>query len=73
MAIPNPDAPAWRSILYVPVNVQRFIDNEINPYVDEWEEAEIFPAKELFRKMGEQGFLGVSKPVEFGGMGLDYS
>ncbi|QDZ29536.1 acyl-CoA dehydrogenase family protein [Noviherbaspirillum sp. UKPF54] len=54
-------------------NLKRFIDNEINPFVDEWEEAEIFPAKELFRKMGQQGFLGVSKPVEFGGLGLDYS
>ncbi|MGE5622837.1 MAG: acyl-CoA dehydrogenase family protein, partial [Bacillota bacterium] len=54
-------------------NLKRFIDNEINPYVDEWEEAEIFPAKELFRKMGQQGFLGVSKPAEYGGLGLDYS
>ena len=54
-------------------NLKRFIDSEINPYVDEWEAAEIFPAKELFRKMGALGFLGVSKPVEYGGMGLDYS
>ncbi|WP_019143046.1 acyl-CoA dehydrogenase family protein [Noviherbaspirillum massiliense] len=54
-------------------NVRRFIDNEINPFVDEWEEAEIFPAKELFRKMGTQGFLGVTKPAEYGGLGLDYS
>lgn len=54
-------------------NVKRFIDREINPFVDEWEAAEIFPAKELFKKMGDQGFLGVSKPVEYGGLGLDYS
>jgi citronellyl-CoA dehydrogenase len=54
-------------------NLKRFIDNEINPFVDEWEEAEIFPAKELFRKMGQQGFLGVSKPAEYGGLALDYS
>ena len=53
--------------------VATFIDNEINPYVDEWEEAGIFPAHELFKKMGELGLLGVSKPEEFGGMGLDYS
>ena len=39
----------------------------------EWERAEIFPAKELFRKMGRLGFLGVNKPVEYGGQGLDYS
>lgn len=54
-------------------NLKRFIDKEINPYVDEWEAAEIFPAKELFKKMGALGFLGLSKPVENGGLGLDYS
>jgi citronellyl-CoA dehydrogenase len=54
-------------------NLKRFIDTEINPHVDEWEDAEIFPAHELFKKMGDLGFLGVSKPVEYGGMGLDYS
>jgi citronellyl-CoA dehydrogenase len=54
-------------------NVRRFIDNEINPFVDEWEAAEIFPAKELFKKMGDLGFLGLCRPEEFGGLGLDYS
>ena len=33
-------------------------------YVDEWEEAGIFPAHELFKKMGNLGFLGINKPVE---------
>ena len=51
----------------------KFIDSEINPYADEWEAAGIFPAHELFRKMGELGLLGISKPLEFGGLGLDYS
>ncbi|MES2071156.1 MAG: acyl-CoA dehydrogenase family protein [Pseudomonadota bacterium] len=54
-------------------SLKRFIDTEINPHVDEWEAAEIFPAKELFKKMGELGFLGLCKPVEYGGLGLDYS
>ena len=53
--------------------LRRFIDKEINPHVDEWEAAEIFPAHELFMKMGALGLLGLNKPVEFGGMGLDYS
>ncbi|MEQ9641016.1 MAG: acyl-CoA dehydrogenase family protein [Alphaproteobacteria bacterium] len=53
--------------------VARFVDNEINPHVDEWEDAEIFPAHELFKKMGDLGLLGVHKPTEYGGMGLDYS
>jgi citronellyl-CoA dehydrogenase len=53
--------------------VRRFIEQEINPHVDAWEEAEIFPARELFKKMGALGLLGINKPVENGGMGLDYS
>lgn len=54
-------------------SLRQFIKTEINPYVEKWEEEEIFPAKELFKKMGEQGFLGMSYPEEYGGSGLDYS
>lgn len=54
-------------------SLKRFIDTEINPHVDQWELAEIFPAKELFKKMGDLGFLGLCKPAEYGGLGLDYS
>lgn len=54
-------------------SVKKFIDSEINPHVDAWEDAEIFPAHELFKKMGDAGFLGINKPQEYGGMGLDYS
>jgi citronellyl-CoA dehydrogenase len=53
--------------------VRNFVENEINPHVDEWEKAGIFPAKELFKKMGDLGLLGISKPEACGGMGLDYS
>ena len=53
--------------------VRRFVSQEINPYADEWEAAEIFPAHELFKKMGDLGLLGVNKPVEYGGLGLDFS
>lgn len=53
--------------------VQSFIAREINPHVDKWEADGIFPAKELFKKMGNAGLLGLTKPVENGGMGLDYS
>ena len=53
--------------------LQKFIAAEINPYVDEWEKADIFPAHELFKKLGDLGFLGLNKPVEFGGQGLDYT
>jgi len=51
----------------------RFIETEINPHVDEWEANEIFPAHEVFKKLGDLGLLGINKPVENGGMGLDYS
>jgi len=53
--------------------IASFVENEINPYVDEWERSGLFPAKSLFKKMGDLGLLGISKPEECGGMGLDYS
>jgi citronellyl-CoA dehydrogenase len=54
-------------------NLKRFIDDEINPHVDEWEKAEIFPAHEVFKKLGNLGYLGLTKPEAYGGSGLDYS
>ena len=54
-------------------NLKRFIDDEINPHVDEWEKAEIFPAHEVFKKLGSLGYLGLTKPEAYGGLGLDYS
>jgi len=54
-------------------SLQAFIAREINPHVDAWEAEGIFPAKELFPKLGAAGFLGINKPEAFGGSGLDYS
>jgi len=53
--------------------VARFVDNEINPHVDEWEEDQQFPSHELFKKMGDLGLLGITKPESVGGLGLDWS
>ena len=53
--------------------LKRFIDAEINPHVDAWEADEMFPAHEVFKKLGNLGLLGLTKPVEYGGAGLDYS
>lgn len=53
-------------------SLRRFIDEEITPHVDAWEEAGRFPAHEVLAKMGELGFLGVNYPEEYGGLGLDY-
>lgn len=59
--------------LEIQKTLKRFIDAEINPHVDEWEAAEIFPAHEVFKKLGTLGLLGLTKPEEYGGAGLDYS
>jgi len=53
--------------------VKRFCEQEINPHVKAWEEAEIFPAHEVFKKMGKLGLLGVKYDTAYGGMGLDFS
>ncbi len=53
--------------------VKRFIAEKVNPYVDQWEADEIFPAHQVFKGMGDLGLLGLDKPVENGGSGLDYS
>lgn len=51
---------------------KKLIEKEINPYVDVWEEEKLFPAKTVFKKFGQLGLLGINKPIEFGGLGLDY-
>ncbi|MCK9284030.1 MAG: acyl-CoA dehydrogenase family protein [Rhodocyclaceae bacterium] len=53
--------------------VRKFVETEINPHVDAWERDGIFPAHELFGKMGKLGLLGVNKPEAYGGLGLEYS
>ena len=63
----TPEHEAVRSTL------KRFIAQEINPRVDAWEAAEMFPAHEVFAGLGKLGMLGLTKPTEFGGAALDYS
>lgn len=53
--------------------VQQFVQREINPNVEEWEAAGRFPAHELFKKLGDLGLLGITRPEQYGGMGLDFS
>lgn len=49
---------------------RQFVEKEITPYIEEWEQNKICdPA--MFRKMGEQGFFGVSFPAKYGGSGMD--
>ena len=51
--------------------LRRFLAKEITPHVDEWEEAGIVP-REAWKKMGEQGFLAMSVPEVYGGLGADF-
>lgn len=48
-----------------------FAKQHIVPFVEEWDEKEFFP-RDLFRQMGEMGFLGVLVPENLGGAGLGY-
>ena len=50
--------------------VRRFVDREIMPYVDKWDEAEEFP-RELYRKASAVGLLQLGFPEEYGGVPTD--
>ena len=50
-------------------SVVRFVQNEINPFVEEWEKAEEFPSHEVFKKLGALGVLGVKYDEAYGGLG----
>jgi citronellyl-CoA dehydrogenase len=52
-------------------SVRAFVEKEINPYVDEWEEAGTAPLHDLFKKMGQLGFLGLEYSAEYGGAEAD--
>lgn len=47
-------------------SVRRFVEREVLPHVADWEEAEEFP-RELYRKAGEAGILGIGYPEALGG------
>ena len=51
--------------------VRQFAEKEIAPLVDEMEINDQTPP-ELVRKMGEQGFFGVTVPLEYGGTGMGH-
>ncbi|MEJ6753805.1 MAG: acyl-CoA dehydrogenase family protein [Flavobacteriales bacterium] len=50
---------------------QDFAKKEILPNINVWDEDQFFP-KELFKKAGKQGLMGVLVPEKFGGSGLGY-
>ncbi len=52
-------------------SVAGFVASEIAPHADEWESNPPFP-QELYKKVGEQGYLGLRFDPDFGGSGLDH-
>lgn len=50
--------------------VKKFVEKEIKPYVNDWEEQGSFP-RELYQKAGEAGILGIGYPEAYGGTGGD--
>ncbi len=59
------------SLELIRTSARDFAEAHIRPHIMEWDEAQIFP-RELFTALGEQGFLGVLVPTQYGGSGLDY-
>lgn len=52
-------------------SLRKFLEKEVTPHVDEWEEAGIVP-RSIWKKMGDQGFLCMDIPEEYGGLGADW-
>ena len=52
-------------------SVRGFLERELTPHAQAWEEQEWFP-NEVFATMAQQGLLGLKYPTEYGGQGGDY-
>jgi len=50
--------------------IRRFVEEEIKPQAEAWEETGFVP-RDVLRRMGALGFLGIRYPEEFGGSALD--
>jgi citronellyl-CoA dehydrogenase len=53
--------------------IRRVVDEHVNPHIDKWEDAGMFPAHELFPKLADAGMLGLEYDPAFGGQGADHS
>ncbi|CAL8089782.1 unnamed protein product [Orchesella dallaii] len=69
---PLPDSYYNEEQLQMQATIAKIIENDINPFVDEWETKEEFPAHQVFKKLGNAGLLGIDKSEEYGGLGLDF-
>lgn len=62
---------ANEALALIQESARNFAEKHIRPEMMDWDERQYFP-KDLFQKMGEQGFMGVLVPEEYGGTGLGY-
>ena len=53
-------------------SVKEFVDREILPHREEFEKKNYKLTEDLMKKAGEMGFLGVTVPEEYGGLGMDF-
>jgi alkylation response protein AidB-like acyl-CoA dehydrogenase len=53
-------------------SLRSFIAKELAPHADAWEQQGGFPHEEVFRRLGELGFLGITMPEEYGGADAGY-
>lgn len=53
-------------------SVKNFVEKELAPHAQEWEEKEDFPTREVFKKVGDMGYFGIEFSTELGGSGLDF-
>jgi acyl-CoA dehydrogenase len=76
VARPSPQTPANRSAYFgeehemLRAQVRRFVEEEVKPHGLTWEEQGFVP-REVLRRMGELGFLGIRYPEEYGGSAMD--
>ena len=52
-------------------SLRSFLQKEVVPHIDQWEEDRRIH-RDIWKKMGEMGFLGLSYPEEYGGANLDF-
>ena len=50
---------------------RQFVDNEVNPHLDQLEQHDWKLSRELVRQAADLGLIGANIPEEFGGLGLD--
>ncbi len=51
--------------------LKEFLQREVVPFVDQWEEEQRIP-KDLWKKFGEMGYLGLNYSPEYGGEAVDF-